>query len=388
MDAEHKDGLVAGFLDQNYYIISLRELGLMNIRKIFAAKWRLSTHIQTRDLIIFTRQMSVMLAAGIPILRCLEIGWEQSAHAALRQVVLIIKNDVEAGLALWEAVARHPQIFSGVYVSMLRAGEVGGVLDVVLERLSGYMEREEEIKSKVRAASLYPVMISTLALLVVLFIMSWVIPRFTALFESAGVSLPEPTRVLLAVGVYVKSSGLGWLLGMVIISCVLKYWGATPAGRLIYDNIYLHLPVVGKTVNKIAVARFARTLAILIKSGLPVVRALEVTRETVDNAVISQAVVRACNRIKEGEAIAAPFKETKLFEPMVTHMIAAGEETGQLEEMLGHLSAYYERELMQAVAYLTALIEPLLILLVAILIGSVVVATLLPIFDMMNLVGI
>ncbi|MCX5780433.1 MAG: type II secretion system F family protein [Firmicutes bacterium] len=387
VEAEHKDAVITRLLEQKYYIISLRDLSHLNKTSYFAGKMTLIKRIRSRDLIIFTRQLSAMLAAGLPILHCLDILWEQSTQSVLKGAVTAIKTDIEAGSALWETVARQPQIFSRVYINMLRAGELAGVMDVVLERLSYHLEREQEIKSKVKAASLYPLMISMLALLVVFFIIIWVMPRFAAIFESAGVQLPGPTRLLLQTGDYLASAGLYLLFGAMVLGYVLKHWGATPSGRLVYDNLCFRIPVVGKTFSKIAVARFARTLAILIKSGLPVLQALQVTEESVDNAIISRAISRACSSIKEGQTITAPFKESGFFEPMVTHMFAVGEETGRLEEMLEHLSTYYERELMHAVDYLTAFIEPVLILVVAILIGSVVVATLLPIFEMMNLVG-
>lgn len=260
-------------------------------------------------------------------------------------------------------------------------------MDIVLERLGGYLAREEEIKSKVLAASLYPIIISILTLLVVLFIMTWVMPRFSVLFESVGVTLPAPTRLILSAGAYVRNGGMGILVGIAVIAYSLRRWGKAPMGRFVFDNVYLHIPALGKIIKKITVARFAGTLAILIRSGIPVIQALEVTGETVANAVLRQAVSQAGDRIREGQSIAAPFQEARLFEPMITHMIAVGEETGQLDEMLIHIADYYERELLHAVEYLAAVIEPVLILSVALAVGTVVVATLLPIFDMMSLVS-
>jgi type IV pilus assembly protein PilC len=343
--------------------------------------------VNTRELVILTRQLSTMLGAGLSILRCFKILEDQTANKKLKKAVQEIRGDIEEGLALWEAIARHPGIFSGIYINMIRAGELGGVLEAVLDRLSYHLEREQEINSKIKSASIYPMIISIFAVLVVVFIITFVMPMFVSVFQSSGVQLPLPTRILLGAGAFLKSWGIHIVLGISVLIFLMKRWGKTTSGRFIYDSFYLHLPIIGKTVGRIAVARFARTMGTLVKSGIPVLQALQVMEHVVGNAVIARAIARARSSIKEGETITKPLMETGVFEPMVTQMIAIGEETGSLDEMLMCMSDYYERELMYTVDAMMAVIEPLLILMVAILVGGVVVATLLPMFDMMNLVG-
>jgi len=387
LEAEHKNIVVERLLGQGFYIVALKEV-LQTSKDIqFDFKMYSFRKVRVRDLVVFTQQLATMLAAGLPIIRCFRILGEQTSNPRLRKAVLKIKEDIEAGLALWEAISKHPDIFSGIYVSMIRAGELGGVLEPVLERLSYHLEREQEINSKVKSASIYPMIISVFAVLVVIFIITFVMPMFIGMFQSSGVQLPLPTRILLGAGAFIKTWGLFLLIGMLATILLMKRWGKTRKGRLFFDSIYLHLPVVGKTVSRIAVARFARTMGTLVKSGIPVLQALEIMEEVVGNAVIGRAIIKACTSIKEGESITNPLIETRVFEPMVTQMIAVGEETGTLDEMLMRMSDYYERELIHNVDALMAVIEPVLILMVAILVGGVIVATLLPMFDMMNLVG-
>jgi type IV pilus assembly protein PilC len=387
LEAEHKNSVVQKLLGQGFYIVSLKEI--VQSSKDIKLEFKFSTlrKVSTRDLVVFTQQLSTMLAAGLPIIRSFKILGEQTANAKLRKAILEIKEDIESGLALWEAVAKHPEIFSRIYISMIKAGELGGVLDPVLERLAYHLEREQEINAKVKSASIYPMIICIFAVLMVIFIITFVMPMFIGMFQSSGVQLPLPTRILLGAGAFIKTWGLMLLLGILATIYLMKRWGKTEGGRYFYDSLYLHLPLLGKTINRIAVARFARTMGTLVKSGIPVLQALEVMQEVVGNAVISRAIAQASSSIKEGETINVPLMETGVFEPMVTQMIAVGEETGTLDQMLMRMSDYYERELLYAVDALMAVIEPLLILVVAIMVGGVVVATLMPMFDMTTLVG-
>jgi type IV pilus assembly protein PilC len=270
---------------------------------------------------------------------------------------------------------------------MIKAGEIGGVLDNVLDRLGEHLEREEEINSKIKSASIYPAIISVFAVLMVFFIITFVMPTFVGMFQTAGVVLPLPTRILLNLGTFLRDKII--LVGIIAGGAVvlLQRWGKTEVGRLFYDNLLLHAPVIGNTISRITVARFSRTMGTLVQSGIPVLQALEVVEDVVGNAVISRAVSKARAGIKEGETITGPLEETGVFEPMVTQMIAVGEETGSLDDMLIRMSDYFEREVMYTVDAMMSVIEPLLIIMVAVLVGGVVIATLLPIFDMMNMVG-
>jgi type IV pilus assembly protein PilC len=387
LEAEHKKIVVESLLDQGFYIVLLKELQAEKRDLLFEYNLYGLKKVGTRDLITLTRQLSAMLAAGLSILSCFIILEEQTANKRLKNAVFKIREDIEAGLALWEAFSKHPQIFSEIYISMIRAGEIGGVLEVVLDILSFHLEREQEIHSKLKSASIYPMIVAAFAVLVIFFIIIFVMPIFAAMFESSGVQLPMPTLILLQMGTFL---GKWWhfiVIGILCLVSMLKWWGKTRQGAYILDSLSLHMPITGKTVSRIAVARFARTMGTLVKSGIPVLQALEVTEDVVDNMVIGRAIERARTRIKEGETIANPLLSTGVFEPMVTQMIAVGEESGSLDKMLISMSDYYERELLYTVDTMMAVLEPLLILAVAIMVGGVIVATLLPMFDMMNIIG-
>jgi len=387
-EADHKNTVVAGLLYQNYYIVSLQEI--QSNQPGDQAEFHLSSfrQVSSQDLVIFTRQLSIMLAAGLPILRCLKILEEQATNPRLKNVVRRIQEDIETGLPLWEAFGQHSHIFSKVYISMLKAGETAGVLDTVLNKLSYHLEKEHEFNSKLKSASIYPLFISLSAVCVVLLIITLIMPRFVSIFESAGVQLPWPTRMLIGVSTFLKTSGPFIFIGLLCLIYLIRWVRGTTQGRLAYDSLLLHLPILGRSISRIAIARFARTLGILIKSGINVLQALEVVQDIVGNAVISEAILSACRSIKEGDSITSPLQRSGLFEPLVTQMIAVGEETGRLDEMLIHLSDYYEGELIHTLDSLVAIIEPLLIFSVALVVGGVVIAILYPMFDMINLVGV
>ncbi|HWQ75547.1 MAG TPA: type II secretion system F family protein [Syntrophomonas sp.] len=383
LEAENRDLIVQKLLSQGLYILSLEEKKeSKSIELSF-----LSPRVKTEDLVVFTRQLATMLAAGLSILRSFSILGAQTQNKTLQTAISQINDDIEAGATLWEAMDKHPQIFSGVYISMIRAGELGGVLDVVLERLGGHLERDAEITAKVKSASIYPAIIAIFTVVMVFGIITLVMPTFTVMFTAAGVELPAPTRILLAMGLFLKK--YYWLVILLSVGLVfaLKKWGTTAAGRYFFDNLYLRIPVLGKTVSRIVVSRFARTMGTLVRSGIPVLQALEAVEEVVGNAVISRAIQKARASIREGDTITGPLAAAGVFEPMVTQMIAVGEETGSLDEMLTRMSDYYDREVMYSIDALTSMIEPLLVVVVAVLVGGVVIATLLPIFDMVNLVG-
>lgn len=387
-EADHKNSVVTGLLNKNYYIVSLEELHPSQSAGYLQFHLSSLKKVSGQDLVIFTRQLSVMLAAGLSILRCLKILAEQASNPRLQNVVLRIQEDIETGLPLWEAFGRHPKIFSKVYISMLKAGETGGVLEAVLDKLSYHLQKEQEFNSKLKSASIYPLFISIMSVVVVLLVITLIMPRFVSIFESSGVPLPLPTRLLIGLSACLKTRGLYTTIGIIGLIYMIRRFKGTHQGGFIYDSMLLHLPILGRSISQIAVARFARTLGILIKSGINVLQALEVVEEIVGNAVIGRAIAGACISIKEGEGITSPLQRTGVFDPLVTHMIAVGEETGRLDEILIHLSDYYEVELKHTLDTLIAIIEPLLIFLVAIVVGVVVVSILYPMFDMINLVGV
>ena len=387
LEAEGRSQLVARLLDQGYYIVSLKEI--RNSRFLgLNFPLDLASRVSIRDLIVFTRQLATMLKAGLSIIRCLEILGEQTANRRLKKAVVEIRKDVAAGLALWEAANRYPDIFSRIYVSMIKAGELGGMLDNVLERLSYHLEKEQEIMVKIRSASIYPLVVSVFAVLAVFFIITFVMPMFESMFQASGLQLPLPTRIMLRLGTWLKTGWIAILIGIIALGMFIGWSRKTRRGQLIFDSISLRIPVIGKILSRMAVARFTRTMGVLIKSGIPVLQALEVVAGGTGNAVIQNGVVAARAGIREGQSISRPLQRTGVFEPMVTQMIAVGEETGSLDDMLLSLAEYFEQDLLYTVDALISVIQPLLILVVAALVGGVVLATLLPIFDMMTIVGI
>lgn len=386
LEAENKDLVIESLLGQGLYIISLQKIEQSGQDlQADSFSWR---KVNTRDMVIFTRQLSTMMASGLSILRAFRILGEQTSNKKLRQAVREIRDDIESGLALWEAMAKHAKIFSPVYISMVRAGELGGVLDGILERLGEHMEREQEINSKVKSASIYPAIISIFAVLVVFFIVTFVMPTFVGMFQAAGAELPWATQILLKISDYLRYSWIYVLGGFIGILFIIRRVLRTPPGKLFIDNLILHLPVIGKTVSRIIVARFARTMGTLVRSGIPVLQAMEVVEDVVGNTVVSQAIRNARSSIREGDSITMPLQETGVFEPMVTQMIAVGEETGSLDSMLIRMSDYYEKEVMYSIDALMSVLEPLLIMLVALLVGGIIVATLLPIFSLMETINL
>ncbi|HZK44482.1 MAG TPA: type II secretion system F family protein [Syntrophomonadaceae bacterium] len=380
---EEKGLVIESLLKQNLYILDIQEIETKKDVDLYLR----FAKVPSQELVIMTRQLAIMLNSGLPILRTLNILVEQTSNKKLKKALVQVGEDIEAGSSFWQALAKHPDIFSKVYISMIKAGELGGVLDLVLEKLASYLEREREINAKVKTASTYPAFISIFAVIVVFVIISFVMPTFIGMFAAAGTELPIPTQILLVTGLFFKQKWMFILLGILVLFFGLKKWGASETGRYYLDAFYLKFPIIGKALSKIIVARFARTMGILIKSGIPVVQALEVVEEVVGNAVVARAISEARLSINEGDSITKPLKDTGIFEPMVYQMIAVGEETGELDVMLVKMSDYFEEEVMYTIDSLMSLIEPLLILIVAVIVGGIVVATLLPMFEIIGTVG-
>lgn len=385
LDADNRDMVINSLLRQGYYVLALKpqEKSSLNMEIDITA----FTKVKTRELCVMTRQLATMLSAGLPIIRSFNVLAEQTSDNKIKKAVTRIRDDLEAGLPLWEALSKHPRVFSKVYVSMIRAGETGGILEPILHRLTDHLEREQEINAKVKAASIYPAMIALFACLMIFFIIIFVMPTFVNMFTSTGVELPVPTRLLLAAGTILRQRGLLILGGLIMSIILLRAWGKKDKGRLFYDRLYLGLPIIGAAISRIAVARFARTMGTLVKSGIPVLQALEIVEDVLGNAVFARAINSARASIREGESIALPLIQSGVFEPMVTQMIAVGEETGALDEMLIKMSDYFEREVVYMVDNIMAVIEPIMILVVALLVGGIVIATLLPIFSIVNAAG-
>lgn len=345
---------------------------------------KLGSKIKLDDLIIFTRQLSTMVSAGLPLIESLDVLGEQMENANFRQVVLNIQKDVEAGSTLTSALERHPKVFTDLYVNMVKAGEASGMLDGILNQLALYLEKSGNLARKVKGAMVYPAVVSSFCLLVAAFLMIFIIPRFEKIYISMGAQLPLATRVLLGASKLMVHNLIWIILAIGIAVYFGKKYLQTIDGKMKFDSFKLKMPVFGDLFRKVAVAKFTRTLSTLVRSGVNIITALEIVAKTSGNVIIEQAVLKTKTSIQEGESISAPLMQTGVFPPMVTRMIAVGERTGALEEMLSKIAEFYDEQVDAAVAALTSLIEPLLIVVLGVLIGGMVICMYLPIFNMVN----
>jgi type IV pilus assembly protein PilC len=338
----------------------------------------------SKNLAIFTRQFSVMIDAGLPLVQCLEILGKQEAHKGFSASILKVREDVEGGAALADAMKKHPKTFDALYSNMIAAGEAGGILDTILKRLAVYIEKNVKLKGEVKSAMIYPIAVIVIAAVVVAAILWKVIPTFATLFEGLGAQLPLPTRVVIAM-----SNGLvsyGWVLIIVfgLGGYMFKRYYATEAGRHVIDRVSLKLPVLGDILRKVAVARFCRTLSTLLASGVPILDGLDITARTAGNAIIEDAIQTTRSSIERGETISAPLRETNVFPSMVVQMINVGETTGALDAMLSKIADFYEDEVDTAVAGLLTLMEPVMIAFLGAIVGGIVIAMYMPIFDLIS----
>jgi type IV pilus assembly protein PilC len=343
--------------------------------------------ISAKELAVFTRQFSVMIDAGLPLVQCIEILGIQSENKVFQKVLLQVRQDVESGATLADAMRKHPKAFDDLYCNMIAAGEAGGILDTILQRLAVYIEKIVRLRRAVRSAMIYPIAVLAIAALVVTIILWKVIPTFAALFAGLGAELPLPTRVVIWLSNFVGRYFLllVFLLGALLYA--LKRYHATYRGRRVIDGLLLKMPILGLVLRKIAVARFCRTLATLVSSGVPILEALEITAKTAGNAVVEDAIMATRKSIEEGKTISEPLKETEVFPPMVVHMIAVGEQTGALDAMLSKIADFYEEEVDAAVENMLTLLEPIMILFLGIVIGGIVISMYLPLFSLLSKIG-
>jgi len=343
-----------------------------------------ATKVPTKNLAIFTRQFSVMIDAGLPLVQCLDILGKQEVHKGFAQTILATRSEVEGGASLADAMRRHPKAFDTLYVNMVAAGEAGGILDTILKRLAVYIEKNVKLKGQVKSAMIYPVAVITIAALVVAVILWKVIPTFAELFAGLGAELPLPTRVV----IWASNSFIAVLPFMIvgIIGSVfgLRAFYATYGGRRTIDAILLKLPILGMILRKIAVARFCRTLSTLMASGVPILDGLEITARTAGNAIVEDAIMVTRQSIERGETVSVPLEKTKVFPPMVTQMINVGETTGALDAMLSKIADFYEEEVDTAVAGLMTLLEPVMIAILGVIVGGIVISMYMPIFKLIE----
>jgi type IV pilus assembly protein PilC len=379
VDVASKEEVSSFLRKQRMMMVSVREAPK-------PMKLKFGSSIRTRDIVIFTRQFATMINAGLPLVQSLDILAKQTENPSLKEVVRQVVFDVEAGNTLADAFRKHPSAFSDLYVNMIAAGEAGGILDTILMRLATFMEKNDALVRKVKGAMVYPVVIMSVAVIAITVLLIFVIPTFSSMFASVNLELPLPTRIVIGMSNFLTS--FWWaIVGVGVAAWVaVKRYYATPAGKKQIDTLLINSPVLGDVIRKSAVSRFTRTLGTLVSSGVAILDGLEITAKTAGNRVIHDAVMESRASIAGGETIAGPLEKSKVFPPMVVSMIAVGEQTGGLDEMLSKIADFYDEEVDVAVSALLSLMEPVMIVILGVVVGGMVIAMYLPIFDMMNAV--
>jgi type IV pilus assembly protein PilC len=379
--ADNKEAVFAVLRRQQIVPIAVKEKG----KEIALPKLRRG--INEKSLAVFTRQFSVMIDAGLPLVQCLQILGDQQENKAFQRIILTVREDVEAGSSLANALKKHPQAFGDLYVNMVAAGEAGGILDTVLQRLATYIEKAARLKAQVKSALIYPASVIAIAILVVYIILWKVIPVFATLFISLGAELPLPTRVVVAMSRFIGRFWWAIIAAVVAATLFVRQYYQTEGGKMAIDRMMLKAPILGLVLRKIAVARFCRTLGTLLSAGVPVLEALDITARTSGNAVIEQAILQVRKAVEEGKTVAEPLKATEQFPPMVVQMISVGETTGAMDTMLAKIAEFYEEEVDLAVAGMMKLIEPVMIFFLGVVIGGIVISMYLPMFDLISKIG-
>ena len=341
--------------------------------------------VKLSELVLFTRQLATMIESGIPLVQCLDIMTEQVENKKFKEMLCKVKDQVSAGSAFYEALAKHPNAFSPLFVNMVKAGESSGALDDIMERLAGYLEKTDSLIRKVRSAMVYPLVVSVMAIAITLVLMLNVVPTFKSIFADFGGELPLPTQILIQISDLLIHTFVFWFAGSVIAVFMIRKYLKTPKGRAAFDAFKLKMPVFGSIFRKVAVSKFSRTLATLIRSGVPILSALEIVAKTSGNTVIEEAVGKVRVSIREGETITEPLAKSGVFPPMVVRMISVGEQTGELEKMLTKIADFYDDQVDAAVSGLTSIIEPLVIAFLGVFIGGIVICMFLPIFKLSQL---
>jgi type IV pilus assembly protein PilC len=380
VEAENEQLLLTKLHEQHFTVVGIKEAGA-GTRSAIAAK---TGSVKLQSLVIFSRQFATMIDAGIGIVKCLDILETQCKEPTLRAIVGQVRRDVKDGLSLTDAIIKHPRCFSKLYINMIKAAEIGGILDKILDRLAGFLEKEMEINQKVKSAMMYPCIVLVFALLIVVALFVVVLPKFKEIFISMGVEMPPVTQALFDMSDFVCKFWFLFVIGIIAGVVAFKQYKKTEAGLLKIDRLKLRVPIFGDLSLKISVSRFARTFGTLISSGVPMMRSLEIIGETSGNAVIAQAVANARNSIREGARISVPLTQCGLFPTMVTHMIDVGEETGRLSEMLVKVADFYDNEVESLIKGLTSMIEPLLICFMGVLVGFIAIAVMSPIFKLVS----
>lgn len=343
--------------------------------------------VSRRDLAIFTRQFATMIDAGLPLVQCLDILGMQQENQAFKQVILKVKEDVESGSTFADALEKHPKVFDELFVNLVSAGEVGGILDTILARLAAYIEKAMKLAKQVKSAMVYPSTILAVAVIVTTVLLLYVIPIFGQMFQDFGAALPAPTLIVLAISAYTRKYFLLGLVLIIVLVLAFRWYYKQEGGRRRIDRFLLRVPIFGDLLRKIAVARFSRTLGTMVSSGVPILESMDIVAKSAGNKIIEEAIVKARASISEGKTISEPLAESKVFPIMVTQMVSVGEATGALDTMLNKIADFYDDEVDAAVGALTSLLEPMLMIFLGVVIGGLVIAMYLPIFKLAGVVG-
>ncbi len=382
LEADNEASVSQRLREMGYFVIGVEE-ERVSLRKkelhIFKPK------VKSKDITVFTRQFATMINAGLPLVKCLNILAEQTESPVLTEVVVDVQHEVEMGRSLSEALSKHPDVFKELYSSMVKAGEIGGVLDDVLLRIATTLESEDEIKRRIKSAMTYPIAMFAISMLLLVIMLVFVVPTFENMFADIGAELPFLTKIIMQISHFLVSwMGAILVIALIVGAVFLRRWLKTPGGRRKLDTFKLKLPVFGTLFHKMSLSRFSRTLGTLVASGVPILQALEITAKTVGNVLVADAVENVRAGVKEGDSIARPLGQSPLFPPMVTQMLAIGEETGALDTMLNKVSDFYDSEVSATVESLTSLLEPLMIVFLGVVVGTIVIALYMPIFSLIS----
>ena len=389
IEATSEEGIIEKLRDMGYYPLKVTPhkskasdmdiLALPGLRMLFH-------RITGKHIMTFSRQLATLIDAGLPIMRSLHILREQVESVIFKEKITAIAKDIESGSALSDALAKHPKIFDKLYVNMVRAGEVGGVLEAVLNRVAIFLEKRQIIISKVRSAMMYPIVVLTIGIGILAGILIFIMPKFAEMFEGLGAELPPLTQALINLSNILVHDGIWVILGIIAIVLTVRQINKTYVGRFVFDTMKLKAPIFGTLFQKVAIARFASTLATLLNAGVPILQALDITRDSSGNEVVARAMETVYQSVKDGDTIHEPLSRCSIFPPLVYHMVAVGEETGAIDQMLEKVAEAYEREVDDMVDGLTALLEPILIVFLGAMVGTVVVALYLPLFSIPKII--
>lgn len=395
--AKDKSGhTVMGMLDGNseaevVSVLHNKELVVVSIKEVeikaLKAKKRKDKKVKLDDLVVFSRQLATMIDAGIPLVQSLGILGEQIESPNLKKVIINVRQDIEAGTSFCDALAKHPQIFSDLFINMTRAGEASGMLDEVLDRLATYLEKTAALSRKITSSLIYPAVVIVMAILITAILLLKVVPTFKGIFAMLGGSLPLPTQILIAISDLLTRYFLFIVIALIIGAFLFGRYISTEKGRYNFDKQKLRFPVLGDLFRKVAIAKFSRTFSTLVKSGVAILNALDIVSKTSGNTVVEEAVANCRSAVRDGESLFGPLSKSGVFPPMVCRMISVGEQTGQLEKMLSKIADFYDEQVDALVAGLTSLIEPLVIAFLGIFVGGIVIALFLPIFKITELIA-